>query len=212
LLLLTACTTVGVAGFGAVEAHAATPASLAGETFTATSGSVSGICEGGDAGTFDFSASGIATGPYPGTFSESGSLTMAAGDVEAFSASFTIDSTAGSVSGSKSLLASPHRVSLCVSMTGSFAIGPPGVVTTYTATIDGAYRDTGTGDVTVSGDAPVLSSFGEAFTSSEGVVPILPTRKDQCKHGGWKTFGTLFKNQGDCVSFVATGGKNPPSG
>jgi hypothetical protein len=28
-------------------------------------------------------------------------------------------------------------------------------------------------------------------------------------NGGWQTFG-IFKNQGDCVSFVATGGKNGP--
>jgi hypothetical protein len=41
--------------------------------------------------------------------------------------------------------------------------------------------------------------------------PPLPTSKDQCKSGGWKTFG-VFKNQGDCVSFVATKGKNPPAG
>jgi hypothetical protein len=39
----------------------------------------------------------------------------------------------------------------------------------------------------------------------------LPTIKDQCKRGGWKNF-PQFKNQGDCVSFVATKGKNPPSG
>ncbi len=32
---------------------------------------------------------------------------------------------------------------------------------------------------------------------------------DQCKNGGWQSFG-VFKNQGDCVSCVATGGKNPP--
>ena len=38
-----------------------------------------------------------------------------------------------------------------------------------------------------------------------------PTDKDQCKNGGWQTFG-IFKNQGDCVSFVATGGKNGASG
>jgi hypothetical protein len=37
-----------------------------------------------------------------------------------------------------------------------------------------------------------------------------PTTKDQCKNGGWRTYG-IFKNQGDCVSFVATGGKNPPA-
>jgi hypothetical protein len=32
---------------------------------------------------------------------------------------------------------------------------------------------------------------------------------DQCKNGGWQAYG-VFKNQGDCVSYVATGGKNPP--
>jgi uncharacterized delta-60 repeat protein len=32
-----------------------------------------------------------------------------------------------------------------------------------------------------------------------------PTNKDQCKNGGWKNFGTRFKNQGQCVRFVNTG-------
>ncbi|HEV2689036.1 MAG TPA: hypothetical protein VGV35_10785, partial [Bryobacteraceae bacterium] len=34
-----------------------------------------------------------------------------------------------------------------------------------------------------------------------------PTDKDQCKDGGWQMFTIprLFKNQGDCVSFVETG-------
>lgn len=41
--------------------------------------------------------------------------------------------------------------------------------------------------------------------------PTLPTSKSDCKNGGWQSFPG-FKNQGDCVSFVATGGKNPPSG
>jgi hypothetical protein len=40
----------------------------------------------------------------------------------------------------------------------------------------------------------------------------LPTTKDQCKNGGWQDFTPPFKNQRDCVSFVATGGKNKPSG
>jgi hypothetical protein len=42
--------------------------------------------------------------------------------------------------------------------------------------------------------------------------PPTPTSADQCKKGGWQglsdTNGTLFKNQGDCVSFVATHGTN----
>jgi hypothetical protein len=40
---------------------------------------------------------------------------------------------------------------------------------------------------------------------------LLPTTKDQCKNGGWRTYG-VFRNQGNCVSFVATGGKNRPGG
>lgn len=38
----------------------------------------------------------------------------------------------------------------------------------------------------------------------------LPTTTLQCKKGGWEAYG-VFKNQGDCVSFVATGGSNPPA-
>ena len=44
-----------------------------------------------------------------------------------------------------------------------------------------------------------------------GTRACLPANKEECKNGGWRNFG-VFKNQGDCVSFVATGGKNPPSG
>ena len=38
-------------------------------------------------------------------------------------------------------------------------------------------------------------------------LPDMPTSKDQCKKDGWKNFGGIFKNQGDCVSYVVTGGK-----
>jgi hypothetical protein len=53
----------------------------------------------------------------------------------------------------------------------------------------------------------------ETITSIDFVVTDaapLPTSKEQCKNGDWRNFG-VFKNQGDCVRFVATGGKNPPS-
>jgi len=39
----------------------------------------------------------------------------------------------------------------------------------------------------------------------------LPTSKAQCKNGGWRNY-PAFKNQGDCISFVVTKGKNPPAG
>jgi hypothetical protein len=38
----------------------------------------------------------------------------------------------------------------------------------------------------------------------------VPTSQADCQNGGWRGFG-VFKNQGDCVSFVATRGKNPPA-
>ncbi len=40
--------------------------------------------------------------------------------------------------------------------------------------------------------------------------PTLPTATSQCFNGGWQIYA-VFKNQGDCVSFVATKGKNPPA-
>jgi len=39
-------------------------------------------------------------------------------------------------------------------------------------------------------------------------VITMRTSKEQCKKGGWKNFGTTFKNQGDCVSFVETKDKD----
>ncbi len=45
--------------------------------------------------------------------------------------------------------------------------------------------------------------------------PTSQQSKELCKKGGWMTMtasGSAFKNQGDCVSYFATGGKNPPSG
>ncbi len=49
------------------------------------------------------------------------------------------------------------------------------------------------------------------YSCNPNIVP--PVGKDQCKKGGWTTMvdgsGHHFKNQGDCVSYFATGGKNP---
>ena len=44
-----------------------------------------------------------------------------------------------------------------------------------------------------------------AFTGS-----LLTVDKDSCKNGGWSAYG-VFKNQGDCVSYFATGGRNTPN-
>ncbi len=54
------------------------------------------------------------------------------------------------------------------------------------------------------------ASFSNQLVVTTGDVvvrdaPPLPTSKDQCKNGGWRNYGDRFKNQGACVSFVATG-------
>jgi hypothetical protein len=62
------------------------------------------------------------------------------------------------------------------------------------------------------GPFPFLNGPVSVGTSGDIAVidaPGLPTSKDQCKNGGWRAYG-VFKSQGDCVSFVASEGKNPP--
>jgi hypothetical protein len=44
-------------------------------------------------------------------------------------------------------------------------------------------------------------------------APVTLTNKDQCKNNGWATStNPSFKNQGDCVSYFATKGKNGANG
>jgi choice-of-anchor C domain-containing protein len=53
--------------------------------------------------------------------------------------------------------------------------------------------------------------YGPALDKVQ-VDSLTPSDADQCKDGGWQALfddhGNRFKNQGDCVSFVATKGKN----
>jgi hypothetical protein len=51
---------------------------------------------------------------------------------------------------------------------------------------------------------------GDADNDGAGDACDPPTTQAECKNGGWMNYGTTFKNQGDCVSFVKTGGKNEP--
>lgn len=63
---------------------------------------------------------------------------------------------------------------------------------------------------TLSFVSTTTTPFGPAIDSVD-VTETVPT-KDDCKNGGWQTMidtaGNSFKNQGDCVSFFATKGKN----
>jgi hypothetical protein len=65
--------------------------------------------------------------------------------------------------------------------------------------------------------AGLTSSFGFRFRDSPthdnyGRLKIAISRADgeDCKKSGWEAFG-VFKNQGDCVSYFATDGRNLPA-
>jgi hypothetical protein len=51
--------------------------------------------------------------------------------------------------------------------------------------------------------------FGSTDLYMTTRAQIFPATKDECKDGGWERFG-IYKNQGDCVSYVATDGSNAP--
>jgi hypothetical protein len=106
----------------------------------------------------------------------------------------------------------------CLAVNGKFAIlnvdtsqfGPVGVEVTDSPSAD-LIRAIPTG---VSRCTPLGGAVDFPVISGDVVVvdaPPLPTSKDQCKNGGWRNFPG-FKNQGDCVGFVANGGKKPPAG
>jgi len=134
------------------------------------------------------------------------------------SASFTLASTSQCQGGSP-------RFDV-VTTTGLFFLGCNNVIpngTTYTfppATLAAAGNQVPFPTGTIQAIDVLIDIQGTADLTNITVngqlqvpAPSTPTSKDQCKNGGWKTFtNPAFKNQGDCVSFVATGGKNPPNG
>lgn len=64
------------------------------------------------------------------------------------------------------------------------------------------------GEQTVLADNVVINAHTFTFETEE--EPEMPTTKDDCKKGGWEAY-SVFKNQGDCVSWVATQGRNQPA-
>jgi hypothetical protein len=186
--------------------------------------------------TLTFTASGTAYGPYPGTFTEHGTAVVDSANfytthaVISWTASFTIDSPVGQVTGAKQFDSTLFSTGGCSTRSVSDIEGDTyaymaqsSANLTYDATIHtaaAAYRDQGNAYSLVMDDCTGAVqpecryerlSFAEQFNSSNGLTLLMPTTKEQCKNGGWETYG-VFKNQGDCISYVATGGKNPPSG
>lgn len=65
----------------------------------------------------------------------------------------------------------------------------------------------------INADTAINEGSGRPFNYTinlTGANQCLPTTAEQCKDGGFMNFGGRFKNQGDCVSFVKTNGKNEP--
>ena len=62
----------------------------------------------------------------------------------------------------------------------------------------------GTTSVTATATDQVGLQASCAFTVT--VTPLLPATVEECKNGGWMTFG-VFKNQGECITFVLGRGR-----
>jgi hypothetical protein len=98
----------------------------------------------------------------------------------------------------------------CLSVKGN--VGTMIVSTPQFSTVTVEVTDSPSGDLiraipTVVGSPCALAGFAVDFRVISGDVQVvdaqpLPTSKEQCKQGGWRSFPG-FKNQGDCVSFVA---------
>jgi hypothetical protein len=71
--------------------------------------------------------------------------------------------------------------------------------TSYCPTSDVGPVQTGTFRL----DSGCWAGYLPAFKVTAGQAgPTVPTDKDQCKKDGWKAFGNMFKNQGQCVSYT----------
>lgn len=201
--LLAAAAAVVAALSMAGVASAATPPSLTGE-FIGPGGAATGdTCA--SSGSATITGSGAASGPYSGTYTETLTLDYNGDAVTGGSATFTIVTSDTTITGTEQVVDGELFCLQDGGFTSKFD-------TTYSATISapaGKFHDEGTWGGFVNSDF----GFGGNFTSTlpNGPIPLTPTSKDQCKNSGWQSFG-VFKNQGDCVSFVATGGRNQPGG
>jgi hypothetical protein len=233
-LLALAMTIIGIPS----AARAAVTPGLSNETLVAITGNssfpgtskVSGTCSDSAGSTFSFTSSGVAVGPYPGTYEARGTYTLGntlptsitSQQITSFSETFTITSANGTVTGTKTL--DPKTIyqqeGVCQDQAGVSSEKSVYPFTTYAARITtsaGNFTDHGTSrlvlqDVTDLVTSVETTAFNESFTSDlSAAQPELPTSSDQCRNDGYSTYG-VFKNQGDCLSFVATLGKNLPAG
>jgi hypothetical protein len=174
----------------AIAAVLASPAAATAQVPTQDSVTGSGVARPGETFTFEFDARSGPNGESPTgevsfRFASTGEVFFA-GPVSCLvvSGNFAILSVASTQFGSVGLEVtdSPGGDLIRAIPTGLSACMPLGLAVDFPV---------------ISGDLVVVDA------------PSLPTSKEQCKNGGWRVYG-VFKNQGACVSFVATRGKKPP--
>lgn len=169
-----------------------------------------------------------------------GSQALDTGPLVTWTADFTITSGDSTVAGRKTLTAEVPGFGVCRTFSSAPPPFPPDAVfsgyygiadarLSYAATIttpSGVFRDRGSAqsDLRESYAAYDNRRGGGVVTrdiySDVGLMVELfqsdleapePVGTDACKDGGWMNFpGYSFRNQGDCVSFFATRGKNEP--
>jgi hypothetical protein len=199
-----------------------------------------GTCNPEGTSTFSFTATGPAFGPYPGTFEENGTFSLVPDpsapngfSLSAFHATFTIDSVNGEVTGTKEFADLVPGAGPSCRPTDQYQVSSGASLTNYEATIrpaaGGTYTTEGQAESSslYNSDAPGepanFADFSETFLTgtppvSEGdpdpdpdPKPERPTTAEECRAGGFRDFPALgFGNQGDCVAFVQTGGRNEP--
>jgi hypothetical protein len=100
-----------------------------------------------------------------------------------------------------------------------FGACDPSATVRFTLTATRLALTAGSHEIRVRITRPLTTFAGSAlragspleYVDNVTLTSALPGSKEQCLNNGWQSFG-VFKNQGDCVSFVATGGKNQPAG
>ena len=188
-------------------------------------------CNDDGSGTVSWTATGLASGPYNGTFTETGTGSFgprspigSPGLLTNLQVTFHIDSVVprAEVDGRKFIRVPNFGASgACFDYEDLTSSGSVGGMLRYEAIIKpatgGSYADEGNTFIYVLGrgqrgeDADTSTGWvlEDFYSTLPATRPLLPDAKEQCKDEGFLIFG-VFENQGDCVSFVSTHGKNEP--
>jgi len=157
-------------------------------------------CNGGPAGPGCSAVSGVPTfDPWLVLGISASPSTLQAGGSSTVTADVTHDSAGNDTSASTTI---PDGTNIGFATDfGTLSASSPGT-------------SAGKASVTLASSAPGTAHVSATLDSGSAstdvtFTPATPTSADQCKNGGWQSYG-IFKNQGDCVSYVATHGKNPP--